>query len=274
MFTELPGAFVDPACPLDWSHPLNVGLVAEWAVLPNSGWQGGATVHDLSLRRSRHDLTVGGGSFSWTTPIQGGYGSFSLGSTASYLNNPSSTAESLPNDFTWLGWFNLTATSTAILFSHGSSWRVAAWVGVLRFTLPGVADYSFSSTLTLTAGTTYFAAITRSGTSLVGYVGGSGGLASEGQTISSATASGSMYRIGDPDFTSFSALGRLDRFAVFRRAWPSGRVAAFYDESRRGNPTRWRWAGRRTWFPPDQAVSPPPPPPPATVPMLTLLGVG
>lgn len=38
---------IDPACPIDWSHPLNVGLYADYSVGPLPGWSGGRKVRDL-----------------------------------------------------------------------------------------------------------------------------------------------------------------------------------------------------------------------------------
>src|SRR6185437_5647427 len=38
---------LDARCPIEWSHPLNRGLEANWAVPPLSGWRGALVLRDL-----------------------------------------------------------------------------------------------------------------------------------------------------------------------------------------------------------------------------------
>lgn len=53
-----PGAaFVDNACPINWSHPVNRGLIHWWAGVPNAGWTGGSKFRDLV--RGQHNALDG-----------------------------------------------------------------------------------------------------------------------------------------------------------------------------------------------------------------------
>ncbi len=53
---------LDVRCPIDWQHPLNRGLVSEWAVPPLSGWRGGNTLRDLVRgAKPANDGTLNGG---------------------------------------------------------------------------------------------------------------------------------------------------------------------------------------------------------------------
>lgn len=55
---------INPARPVNWSAPLNRGLVSWWRVVRNSGWRGGLTWRDL-CRRNHGTLT---GGPLWTGP--------------------------------------------------------------------------------------------------------------------------------------------------------------------------------------------------------------
>lgn len=42
--------YIDPACPINWAHPLNRGLRAWWYIPRNPGWWGGEKLRDLCIR--------------------------------------------------------------------------------------------------------------------------------------------------------------------------------------------------------------------------------
>lgn len=77
---------VDPACPIDWSHPVNRGLVAAWQAPPNSGWGGGATLRDLTKTGTQQRGTLTNGA-AWTAAGGGGPGrrAFSPDGTNDYI---------------------------------------------------------------------------------------------------------------------------------------------------------------------------------------------
>lgn len=56
-----PRLMVDTRCPINWDHPLNVGLVGCWSGLLNSGWSGGTVLRDLVRgRKNPNDGTLTG----------------------------------------------------------------------------------------------------------------------------------------------------------------------------------------------------------------------
>lgn len=86
---ETPVGLVDPACPLDWSHPLNRGLVSRWKVVPNSGWRGGLTFRDLV----RGGKKPNDGTLSGTVWRGGGiYGQLFFDGSDDYVSIPTVTA--------------------------------------------------------------------------------------------------------------------------------------------------------------------------------------
>lgn len=114
--------------------------------------------------------------------------------------------------FTWTAWIKPDILSGhQILFRHSSAWRVQLYVTNLRFTVPGIADYTFT-TLPLVTGTWQFIAVTVTGTTATGYL----GTKSESLTITAPTGTPSDFVAGDADF-SLSLDGSLDDLRVYSR---------------------------------------------------------
>jgi len=62
------GRLVNPACPVNWAHPLNAGRILWWSIVGNPGWRGSNVFHDL-VRGAGHNpndgtfQSIGSGSF-------------------------------------------------------------------------------------------------------------------------------------------------------------------------------------------------------------------
>jgi hypothetical protein len=76
--------FIDTACPVDWAHPLNRGLVADWTILPIPGWRGGLTLRDLVRggRRPNDGTLTAGPTWGGAKGRPGGFGSLNTNGTS------------------------------------------------------------------------------------------------------------------------------------------------------------------------------------------------
>lgn len=235
---------LDHACPVEWSHPLNRGLVGEWAVPPLSGWRGANTLRDL-VRGGKfpHDGTLTNGP-TWAGPRgrPGGYGSLALDGTNDYV---AATFPRVPLPVTFAGWVNRTAAQSQVVLSHSSGgndgYRLDLSGGnVLLFTLGAVANYG--SALIVPTGWAFVAAsVTGDAGSVTLAVGTAGKLATETAAIGTSIGTPSNLYLGQRgDGVDFFA-GSMDGLTVYGRALSVSELRAFYDQSRRGNPDRWRW---------------------------------
>lgn len=77
---EIPGSFVDPACPVDWDHPLNRGLVGFWKIVPNSGWR------IRNLVRPANGGTIVGGTWKGPSGQKTAWGSLQFTGTGHHVD--------------------------------------------------------------------------------------------------------------------------------------------------------------------------------------------
>ena len=261
---------VDPQSPIDWSHPLNRGLVAEWTILPNSGWRGGVNLRNIARGSSKLPY-VGTlvNTPSWVDQRPNGYGALKFNGSNTYVN----FGNNLPfgtSNFTIAVWFKTTNTvSTQYVvakslfgsgmgrfglgFNDGGTGIMALLAdaggnGVTTTPVSGFAD-----------GNWHFAVVTvvRSTGLCTLYVDG----ASRATATTSDTSTnwsgfdlelGAYNDSGGNASTNLPYSGSADGLMQYNRALTATEVRNLYQETKNGNPNRWRWLLRGAWFPPDQ----------------------
>lgn len=260
-----PGASLDPTCPVNWSHPLNQGLVAEWAVTPLQGWRGSTTLHDLVRGgRSFNDAiltTTGTIVPDWRgSPAPFGFGVLhSVQANNSFVKSTKPSLSLWASDFSAFCWFDKFTTGGAGFDSVMSSvstgnngWTIEPNVfgsgGKVGFTYYGVSDNATS--FAAPAGTGMLA-LTKTGSTATVYLWSpSGGIQSQaftavmtapdtdGVVLMAGWRSGGM--LGNPNIDLYAA-------QVFSRVLTTSDFAGLIDQFRKGNPARWRWLGTREY---------------------------
>lgn len=246
---------LDPACPIEWSHPLNRGLVADWTIPPNSGWRGGSVLRDLVRGGKKpNDGTLTNGP-TWAAGPNG-FGAIVFDGANDYVTAPGPAFGS--GDFAVTAWLNPTdfGNNRAVydtLAVGGSGTRsndVVLYVEQSSGAPKGFTSGGFlaSGTVALTAAQWNHVVWSRSGTTLSYYVNGrSAGTATLGTNITGANANLGVFSdaptgTGTP-FNNW--IGRIGGVWVHNRSLSAVEVSGFYSQSRRGNPDRYRWL--RPW---------------------------
>jgi hypothetical protein len=254
-----PGAFVDPACPIDWSHPLNVGLVAELVPVPNSGWGGGLTLRDLTRGgRTPGDGTLTNGpTWAGSAGFKGSYRTLLLDGTNDKIDSSAAKYDLTTSAVTLIARFQF--ASSRLTFNQyfiagktrSSSPFAGYWLRANGSPLQaGIATGgSFTGAngaATISNGVQYDGGFVYDGAALQVYLNGK-------PDGSSAAASGALntvanaFSIGGTFGGDLAFPGLIGGVSVWSRALSAAEVAAIYAESRRGNPERFRWIGTRVW---------------------------
>lgn len=272
---------LDCRCPVEWSHPTNRGLVAEWAAVPLPGWVGANKFRDLVRGgKNPHDGTITNAAFppSSTSGWQGnqrgrrgGFGCVALDGTNDFVNcGNGGSIEFGTGDFSVCLWVR--PNNSAVVSFVGKRAAAAAtdqgWgIGARNTTnaqvqlgdgTHGVDDTAVtpgslwdgawhrvvvSYTRTATA-KWYTDGILKYTTASIAAVTGS--VSNTGQNLCLGA-----YNGGSQNFL----LGLVDCVALYSRALTASDVAADYDQQRRGNPDRWRWLLRKAYFHPAAAAT-------------------
>jgi hypothetical protein len=264
--------WVDPACPLDWSHPLSQGLVANWSILPNGGWRGGLTLRDLVRGgHTPHDGTLTNGPTWVGGGRPGGYGGLTYNGTSQYVSLP--VAVAVGSAGTVAAWARVdnSAASDRIVLGFGGTGGNNGFRCGIRFTSNKlmVQDRGASNVVTsgtaLTAGAWAHCVYVSDGAAWSLYLNG----VAQSLTLDTGSNTGKWFgSVSQPTGSVFLTVGAAQRFGAFESYWPgtidsvgvwgraltAAEVRALYDETRRGNPEWWKWLGRRAWFVSQQAT--------------------
>jgi hypothetical protein len=262
---DAPGEFVDPACPLEWGHPLNAGLIGDWSVTPNSGWRAAKTFRDLTRGgRSPKDGTLTSGpTWAGGKGRRGGFGSLGVAGGADHVDMGTVPVVNALTKFTIGVWVRLAATGSRMdivgVWASGLTQKF-----LLTYHIPTASKFGFyvsaganalgtSGTTSPVAGPWYFVVGTYDGANSALYVNGvREGTSSPGVTLFTGA---SPFRVAKSD-GSATLSGGFDGLLLYDRALSPAYVAALYGETGRGNPERFRWCGRRVWLGVTAAASP------------------
>lgn len=257
---ENPVGFVDPACPLDWSHPLNRGLVGCWSTLPNSGWSGGLKLRDISGKGNHCTLTNFASPFTatsgWVPGYTQGRKSLAFDEDNDYVQGSNPLLNFTGTGLTVSVWFYKRASQTtkSHLWDAGSESvngyccyirpdgnNIEAYVGN-----GSSADVVVSSTLP-TTGRWTLVTVTRNSSLISLYYNGK--LVTTGATSGNISSTNSNLRWGlRQDANPLTALiGNLEDPRVYNRCLTAAEVRNLYQEQLRGSPETLRWVGAASY---------------------------
>lgn len=252
IISELPGAFVDPACPLDGAHPLNRGIVDEWSILPNSGWSRGNTLRSIvrGLHKPNDGTLTNGPTWQGALGRPGGYGSLKFDGSDDWVALASTIVLA---DFSLFAWIKQTGDATIA----GQSANLSApqlrigQGGANVLSTYDIVNNPQSSTLAVAQGTWQRVGFTRVGTTVTFW---QNAISYGTGTFDPGTGLGrgsDVNIFGALNVSGTPALlfnGNMDCISIHNRALSASEVAALYRESRCGNPERWRWVSGASWF--------------------------
>lgn len=266
---------VDPACPLDWSNPLNSRVTCEFSVLPNPGWSGTQYWCDLKKPSLRFSLTGGSRVIANIPGPRWNYGGVKLDSS-SYGVLPTTGLGNLGDGRTVACWVYIPGGvgNGGVIWSilNGSDQSQGLYLDVSNLTInlaqpggnrvwtgsvPSAGWYHIVATVKGDAGP-YDNGLWIGGVSQT-YI-------DFWDRRSGAATSFEIGRFGSTYTPLWTGTGYVDQLQVFPfYCGPdtgSGTPFAvrLYQEAKAGNPNRWRWLPRGLWAA-DGATSPPPPPP-------------
>lgn len=246
MWEHGPGAWVDPACPVEWGHPLARGLEAWLLGLPNPGWWGGQTFRDVTRgAKTPHDgdtLLYGSSVPSWVAGPNG-FPGLRFSDTTQRVDG----SVTLGSQITLSCWVSLTNSGfyAGLFVMPGTGDHAGLMLNASdRKVMIGNGSSFVGGPTVLTLGQWYHIAGTFDGGLMTSYVNGRYDVSDTFTAISSATA----YRLNrDNTIADAGALPRIADARIYSRALSAGEVAALYDQSRRGHPDTLRWVSSRAW---------------------------
>ncbi len=256
---KISAAFVDPACLLDGSHPLNSGLVGEWSVIPNSGWSRGLVLYDLmrGLHNPNPGTLTNGPTWVGSKGRPGGFGG------VSYVTASNQYAACGSGPVVGFGAINMTVAAwinTSQAWGNICSCLGAGFAG-FEFSVSNgqsgtsasdgqVSLYNGSGWTNTTArvddGLWHHVAVTNDGTNSNFYIDGA---LSRSVAHTNPNTPAGVFQIGlRPSTTGIGFQGIIDGVMLWKTVVLSpSAIAALYAETRRGNPERWRWVSNRSW---------------------------
>jgi len=255
---ENPVGMVDPACPIEWSHQLNRGLVSRWKVIPNCGWRGGLTFRDL-VRGGRKpaDGTLTNGPVWSARSNYGGNGSISFDGSNDYVLMASQPLADSLTDISISFWYRTDASTASMRpFIKGTSIETIAnqtgggASGTMCLYLPGI--------VVLETGTGYvvgqwrhFVGVIRGSASAKIYI---DGIERATASISGFSSGTGLFRLGTNNSGGEQYTGLVDDACVFSRALSSTEPLALFKEQLRGSTETLRWVGAPSYGVSDQAA--------------------
>lgn len=253
---ETPAGFVDPACPINWDHPLNKGLVSWWNAVPNTGWSFSNTFRDASRGgKTSHDATLASSPVWAVSPTSG---RMSVRVTGGSSINAPNWANLVAGDFlirvihrptSWPG------TYTA-LFDKGTSGtarELSIFVdtsgnlsyGSVGDTSTGSGGQVLLTTTGMTAGSWWDFVLTRSGSTCSVYV---NGLLKGTFTSSLTGAAASLLSFGaNPSTGGSTYSGSYYQCQYYASTKPSKIVYEMYRDYKTGNVSTLNWVGAKSY---------------------------
>ncbi len=245
-----PGQILDSDCAINWSHPLNRGLVSEWAVAPLTGSIGGSKLRNL-VRGGKvpRDSTLTAVPFKGSTRV-GGYGALSFnGSTSKGVASDAGLPSGSVNRSIAV-WFNSSVSLASghyafNVFYGNNSASQSIFVGFGTDVNFGTNGWGVSTnggsfaTLGFNDGKWHHGVVTLTSGTWTIYIDG----VSKGFTVALTTSTvlAGLLNFGTDPATNNFYPGLQDGIQIYNRALPPVEVAALYTESKRGNPNRWKW---------------------------------
>ncbi len=251
---KISAAFVDPACPLDGSHPLNRNLISDWTIISNSGWVGGTTWNDLVRGLSNPNPATLTGGPTWGAAVgrPGGYGAITFVRSSSQYAAITRTGAGA-TAITYCAWVNrASTTSTQAIINNNKNLFEFNVADARWFSDTDLSAVSVTPTITL--GLWYHIAVTQDvSNNYAFYLNGASigsGTTNALDTGAEPNANIGRYSDGTRNFD-----GKMDAPMIYHRALSASEIGCLYAESARGNPERLRWVSTRSWSIPTGAAA-------------------
>ena len=252
--------YVNPSKPINWSNPLNKGLVADWTLLPNPGWANNRIIRDITRGKRSPNDTVSNGSTSTNIKLSGNPRSFYFNGSV-FVTTANTTSLSITGGITIAVWFKTTITLGASNWQHictkgsSASWTTPYCDWLFRLensTNTGNAQKltfivndgavlanQVNGTTTVLQDTIYFACATFDGTTMRLYLNGVQDN-SKALTASINTSSQGLWigtRTGGGEYWN----GYMNGLQLYNRALSAKEIAQLYQEQRLGRPNTLQW---------------------------------
>lgn len=247
----LPFGLVDPACPINWAHPMNYGLVADWTTPPNSGWSGGLTLRDLARGgKNPNDGTLTNGpTWSGNRPPGAIGQSIKFDGTNDHIVTASGTTFGLTGaDASAFAWINTTSVSTYQIIFGKDNATTRDWGFGLGNTSAKLIFYRavgtfpiIESSAVITADEWQHVGFTKISTTMTLYRNGVS--IGSGTNAETAGPSTSIMRIGSREYSGFEQYfsGSIYGPRYYSRGLSAAEVAALYNEQRTGSRGLYNW---------------------------------
>lgn len=238
-----PFGYVNPACPVNWAHPLNNGLIGWWKGITNPGWVGGLKwFRDLVRGHTPHDAAIAGG----VTWVQG-----QTAGLCPKFNGTTGNAQFWTCNFSTTGPFDFGTTSFSFgcrvklgtnsngIFMCKGQQQVAGWgfqqITTTIYLLVSDGTNSITPSITVVQGNWYYltTVINRASGNALWYVNGklqsTTSLGSVG-SVSSASGDGNLAAAMTSPGHSISNewAGIMDEGFVYNRALTTNEAIARY----------------------------------------------
>jgi hypothetical protein len=249
---ENPVGLIDPACPLDWNHPLNRGLVSRWKVIPNSGWRGGLTFRDLARGGKKpNDGTLTNGPTWVGGGRRGRYGAISTDGSDDTIIITEPGINSGSTDYVFSIWVYPNRSSVA----YHAVFDMTSRHFCMFINDAGQFTYGENMTLGLTTATNglsyggwHHLVLTRKGSDLSSYVDGVFKETVSNTGWISPAVQTEIHFGGNPSTGGSLWLGMYDDIAFWvNRSISATEVAQLYQEQLRGSPETLKWVGATTY---------------------------
>jgi len=262
---ENPVGLIDPAMPLDWSHPLNRGLASRWKVIPNSGWRGGLTFRDLVRGGKKpNDGTLVNGPTWVGGGRRGGYGALSFDGTDDWVDFGNSSQFDITSKLTlsvWIYQASLVDGGIVTKWTTGAgtdnSYLIYAQSdNSTNFSIEQ-SDNTIKNALTdCVLGQWRHVVATADGSNIQLYSNGqaSGSAVAYDGTLKTTTKKVVLGRLRQED-NIYSFSGKIDDVQIYNRGLSAREVAQLYQEQLRGSPETLRWVGAKTYGFSEQAAA-------------------
>lgn len=236
---------IDLHRPVNWSHPLNRGLVSWWLAMPHSGRRG-LTWRDLCGRN--HGTLTNGPVWGGAKGRRGGFASLEFDGDNDRVDGASYPANTFPCTVT--AWARSTVSPASFpdyIYEerNGSGFNGWAFYRNPNFRLGlvfgGVVDYPMTSLAWTTNSAWYFVAmaITGNGGTATGYLSaanGGGPLLSESLSVGQTNSIPNTLSIGGIGVEAgFAFQGQIDSVRRYNHVLTAAEVFAVFDAERRGN---------------------------------------
>lgn len=235
----------DPACPLNWDHPLNRGITLELVASRNAGWSGGLLWRNL-VRGGKlaNDAALTGGP-TWAGPLgrPGGTGTIKFDGSDDYAlvtgYQHGSTTE-----FTLSAWMYPLDLDSDYVVDSNNEISIVTGFGTDNWRILIRGTYS-GGQISKTLNTWQHICFTTNSTTCKGFLNGVEVVSGTSGSVGSVN---STLNIGRYSGVGNYYNGYADEF-VLRNTYISPATAmAYYQESLQGNPNRYNLISNKKYF--------------------------